>query len=245
MRLDLDAGAGRLELSIDDGEELKAFVEGALRDEGFVVDLAEPLKLFHHLEVVLRHGAVERRCSAQVVQQFGRSAAGVSTALRLEDPEVLADLPQAAAFRPADRVERGEMQGTSPVFRLQQMQVPERMRLAMKAGRPERQILLRDSSPQVLMGLLANPRLEEKEVVELVKSPSAASGVLERVAKDRRWSSHYEIRLNVVRNPRTPPLVAQRLLPGLNKKDLGVLSKSGAVREVVRKAALRLYLKRL
>ena len=52
----------------------------------------------------------------------------------------------------------GEMLGASPAFRIRAMNVSEKMRLASRATLTERQILLRDGSPQVLMGLLANPR---------------------------------------------------------------------------------------
>ena len=92
------------------------------------------------------------------------------------------------------------------------------------------------------MCLLTNPRIDEQEVRELVRSPYAASGVLQHVAKDRRWSNSYEIRLALVKSPKTPTPLAQRLLPTLRKPDLQALAKSPNVREAIKGAALRLYL---
>ena len=137
-----------------------------------------------------------------------------------------------------------ETRGRSAIFEIKRLNPSERMRLAARAGRPERQILLRDSSPQVLMQLLANPWIETKEVVEIVKNPQAASGVLQRVAQDRRFSSNYEIQVALVKNPRTPSPVAIRLLELLRTPDLRQLAKSQNLRENVRKAALRIVLKR-
>lgn len=139
-------------------------------------------------------------------------------------------------------VQRTEMTGASVALEIRRLNVSEKMRLATRAGRLERQILLRDNSPQVLMGLLTNPRIDEQEVRDLVRSPHAASGVLQHVAKDRRWSTNYEIRLALVRNPKTPTPLAQRLLTTLRKPDLQTLAKSPNVREAIKGAALRLYL---
>ena len=138
-----------------------------------------------------------------------------------------------------------EVGGTLSAVEIRRLNVTQRLRLATHAGRLERQILLRDTSPQVLMALLANPRIDEQEVKDLVRSPHAASGVLQQVAKDRRWSANHEIRLSLVKNPKTPTPLAQRLLPTLRKPDLQALAKSPNVREAIKGAALRLYLGKL
>jgi hypothetical protein len=130
------------------------------------------------------------------------------------------------------------------VVRLKRLNVTEKMLLAPKAERWERQVLLRDSSAQVLLALLNNPRMEDRELLELLKSVHVTSGLLQRVAKDRRWSTNYEVQVAIVRNPKTPTPLIMRLIDGLRTKDLQVLAKSSHVRESVRKAALKVYEKR-
>jgi hypothetical protein len=48
----------------------------------------------------------------------------------------------------------------------------------------------------------------------------------------------------LVLSPKTPTPLVLKLLEGLRTPDLGALAKSGRVREPIRKAALRIYLKR-
>ncbi len=243
MRTTLEADRDRLLLEFPDPEALRSFLDEWKRREGFLVQLAEEQKLWRRFTVVLRQGATRLEVAARVVQVFGGGDRAHATAFQAADAAALAalEVPGAEA---ADAAPAGEIQGASPALRIRQLNVSEKMHLATKAGRTERQILLRDSSPQVLMGLLANPRIEDKEVLAICKSSSASSGVLQRIAKDRRWSANYEVRLALVKNPQTPSPLALRMLDTLREKDLRVLAKGSHVREAIRGAALRLVIKR-
>ena len=267
MKASLDPSGATMRLDFDDVEELHSFAADWLAKQGCLVRLAEALKLWAPLDVELRQsGATRATVEAKVLQVFGGGSGGFATALQATDNAPLEDLvgtqsgpgseaPDAAAGEvggdaaasaeagPAGGA-GGEMQGASPVFRIRQMNVSQKMRLAASATRGERQILLRDGSPQVLMGLLANPRIEDKEVLALAKNSSASSGVLQRIAKDRRWSGNYDIRLALVKNPQTPTPLALRMLEMLRERDLRMLAKTGAVREAIRGAALRKVIKR-
>ena len=271
VRAILDPGGGTLRLDFDDAEALRAFAGDWLAKQGCLVRLGEALKLWTPLTVELRQAGVSRLAvEARVLQVFGGGPGGFATALQATDAGPLEELAGGAQpVSPADPAGAGEdpgsgpagtrsptstpsgaptggdeTQGASPVFRIRQMNVSEKMRLASKATRGERQILLRDGSPQVLMGLLANPRIEDKEVLALAKNTSASSGVLQRIAKDRRWSTSYEIRLALVKNPQTPTPIALKMLETLREPDLRVLAKGSLVREAIRGAALRKVIRR-
>ena len=263
MKATFDAPGATLRLDFDDLEGLRSFAGDWLRKEGCLVRLAEPLKLWTQLTVELRQqGAIQTAVEARVMQVFGGGAGGFATALEATETgplEAFAPPPPPpqepgaeegagpapdqgapdASGAAAAAAAGGEMMGASPAFRIRAMDVSEKMRLASRATLTERQILLRDTSPQVLMGLLANPRIEDKEVLALAKSSAASGGVLQRIAKDRRWSASYEIRLALVKNPQTPTPLALRLMEALREKDLRMLAKAGAVREAIRAAALR------
>jgi hypothetical protein len=228
MKITLDGAGKTLRLDFKSADALRSFAGDWLTKEGCLVRLAEPLKLWTELTVELRQaGAGETRPLAAFAPEPHDREGSPSN----EPPD-----------DPSDSV-GGEMQGTSPVFRIRQMNVSQKMQLASKATVGERQILLRDGSPQVLMGLLANPRIEDKEVLALAKSSSASSGVLQRIAKDRRWSTNYEIRVALVKNPQTPTPLAVRMLDTLRERELRVMAKGSAVREVIRAAALRKVIK--
>ena len=142
-------------------------------------------------------------------------------------------------------VDQGETRGVSPAHRIRSMNPSQKAILATRAGRSQRQILLRESSPQVLTGLLVKPRLEAKDVLQLVRSTHATAGLLQRVAEDQRWAKNQEILASVAKNPKTPTPLAVRLVERLRLGDLRTMAKmSAGMREVVRRAALREYLKR-
>ena len=240
MQTSFDADDQTIDLLFDSDDELRTYVANIQRRGLLLIRLAEAPRAQQRLSVRLRTGSKEIALDSEVHQVFRSGATEHGVALRplTEIP----DLTPGDKGVASEETPRSELTGASIALEIRRMNVSQRMRLASRAGRLERQILLRDNSPQVLMGLLANPRLDEQEVRDLVRSPHAASGVLQHVAKDRRWSANYEIRLSLVKNPKTPTPLAQRLLPTLRKPDLQTLAKSSNVRETIKSAALRLYL---
>ena len=247
MRVSADLAAGRVTLAFDDVEAVRAFFEEARKQRGFVVPLGERPQPFavHELEVTGQAG-FELRFAARVVQIFeagGQLLVAYQLVDWAESRELELVRKLAAAAAEISEVEEGEVRGTSPIFRIKQLDPAQRMQLAIKADRAERQILCRDTSPQVLLGLLSNPRLEAEDVLAIVKSNHATAGLLQRVAKERRWMSNAEIRTAVVRNPKTPTPVAVQLLESLPMNELRAMAKMGSIREDVRRAAFRVLQK--
>ena len=140
--------------------------------------------------------------------------------------------------------DQGEQAGVSPIFKLKTMNPQQKARVAMRASRAERQILMRDHNAEVLNALLNHPRIEEGEVLEVVKSPHTNSAIMKRVADNKKWMGNQDIRVAVVRSPKTPTPLAIKHLPALPIGELQTLSKMGNAREVLRKEALKLYLAR-
>ncbi len=186
--------------------------------------------------------AFELALTARVVQIFD-APSGPNVAFQLVGWGAAreAELERRLAAPPPAAADEGESRGASPVFRIKQMDPAQRQRLALKADRTERQILVRDSSPLVLLSLLSNPLLEAEDVLAVVRSTTATTAILQRVAADRRWMGHAEIRSAVVRNPKTPTPLAVRLLETLPPSELRDLAKMGSIREDVRRAAFRLH----
>ncbi len=240
MKVDLDAAGGELRLLLSSRAAIGELFRRAEAEAGLFVELERELPQFHRLYLEARaRPAIRFRCSVEVLQVFP-SGSGFGTALRLVEwtPERQRQLQRALDGG-------GETdESVSPAFRIRQLNPNERFRLATRATRNERQILLRDTSPQVLMGLLSHPRLETQDVVAIIKSPHSSAGVLKRIAENRKWMMHPEVRTAVVRNQKTPTPLAIRLLDRLRSEDLRWLSKLGNTRESLRRAALRVYLQR-
>lgn len=232
-----------------DGAAVGRLIEDAKTQGGFMLELDRRPEPFVTCEVAVRAGdGFELELTARVVQIFEREGT-ISVALQLvdwtpsRDLELRRKLERTAAEATGDAPE-GEAFGRAPIYRIRDLDPAEKNRLAMRADRAERQILCRDSSPQVLLGLLANPRLEAGDVLAIVKSTHASAGVLQRVAKDRRWAANSEITTALVRNPKTPSPVAIQLLEGVPTQELRKMARMGSLRENVRRAAFRLYTKR-
>lgn len=240
-----------LTLTFDGREAIEAFVAASKEQEGFLAAVPESLPRAAEVELLLAApGGFELRLEAEALHVFGEGPDGFNTAFQLRGwtaakrAELRRKLAEAAGTATAEEA-RGESLGSSPVFRIQKMTPPEKARLALRANRTERQLLLRETSPQVMMALLNNPHLETDDVLQMVKSPYAAGSILKRVASDRRWSASPELRLALVRNPQTPSALAKRLLPGLPLSALQGLARSSEIREDLKKAALKLYLQRM
>ena len=258
MNIECDFKGARITLQLENRDAVQPLLAPA-RDQGFLLLLLEQKasKPFLPHEMVLTcDDGFRFSFEARPVQFFEKGAAW-ETAFQLDpwtaDKET--ELEQALAAPPVTgnagsgqsepaQVDEGEVRGASPTFRIKAMDPNQRARLAMTAGRTERQLLRRDRSPQVLVNLLSNPRVEAEDVLAVVKSPTANAGLLERVVKDRRWSQNLEIKTAIARNPKTPSPTVIRLLDALRTEDLRQMARVGALRENVRREALRVYMKR-
>jgi hypothetical protein len=252
LQTTFDSGRLLLVLAFDGAEEIEAFVESMREQRGFMAAIPERLARGVEVAVALTGpGGFEMRLSARALHVFGEAPDGLTTAFQVDDwtqariLELQRKLGDAVAAEASADEERGETLGSSPIFRIQKMTPPEKARLALRAGRTERQILLRETSPQVMMALLNNPHIESDDVLQMIKSPYASGGILKRVASDRRWSASLDVRIALVRNPQTPSVLARGLLPGLPTSALQGLARGADAREDLRKAALKLYLQRI
>jgi hypothetical protein len=246
MRTSADTAASSLTLEFPDREATGRFFAEALAQQAFLIHLPERPQEFAHYAVLARDPeAFELRFEACVVQVFEQDDGfGVAFQFLGWGPVLQAELDrQLAPPQPQEEFPEGENLGISPIYRIRGLDLPQKMLLAPKADRAERQILCRDNAPMVLLNLLSNPRLEAENVLALVKSNFATAELFQRVASDRRWMASTEIRTAVVRNPKTPTPIAVRLLETLPLGELRDLAKMGAAREDLRQAAFKAYTK--
>lgn len=184
--------------------------------------------------------------TAFVVQDW--SEASEQDLLRwLDEPlEGSDEIDESAESAKSAEPGEGEVRGVAATHRIQKMNMAQKTIHAQRADRAERQVLLRDTAPQVLQGLLVNPRVEAQEILRIAKSTYATGVILQRIAGDARWGKNQEILAAIVRNPKSPTLVVTRLIDKLRTSDLRTMAKmSSGLKAVVRKAALREYLKRM
>jgi len=114
----------------------------------------------------------------------------------------------------------------------------EKLLLAVKADRSERALLLQDNDPRVLLSLLRNPRLTVDEVARIAKSSFLTFQVADAIAKTSQWMAGVEVRIALVRNPKTPPTIALAILPLLPDSEIRTIARTGT-NMALKQAALR------
>jgi hypothetical protein len=127
---------------------------------------------------------------------------------------------------------------------ISRMSIMERVKLAMLGGKDARLILAHDSNRVVRRYVLNNPRITEGEVATIANSKQADEEVLRLISDKREWMKNYQVRLGLVRNPKTPVVTAVTLLGTLMVKDIGRLAKSRDIPDHVVNHARRIYLER-
>ena len=123
--------------------------------------------------------------------------------------------------------------------RLRRMNGPQRLKVALRGGKDERTILVRDTNRIVAAAVMKNPRLTLSEVETFASLRSVHEDILRMIGQSRDWMRNYSIVRNLVRNPKTPPGVALNHINRLPFRDLQFISRDHNVPEVVRRAARR------
>ncbi len=124
--------------------------------------------------------------------------------------------------------------------RIQKMKVGEKIQLALRGSREIRSILIRDSSKEVMLMVLENPKITESEIELLSKQRTSPDEVLRTIAKNREWMRKYSIVLGLVNNPKTPVPIAISYMRSLKQKDLVMIEKNRNISEAVRAAAKKI-----
>jgi hypothetical protein len=128
--------------------------------------------------------------------------------------------------------------------RLSKMTVPQKIRYALMGTKEVRTILIRDPNKQVCRTVLHSPKITESEVEGFATMRNISDEVLRDIGNSKNWTKSYIVVQNLVKNPKTPPTISQRLLFRLQTKDLMLISKDRAVSEAVRQNAQRMLKQR-
>lgn len=100
--------------------------------------------------------------------------------------------------------------------------------------------LLRDPEVPVVHNLLENPRLVERDVVQLAARRPTKPEVQRVIFSSRRWIRRYAVKRSLVLNPYTPTELAIRLLGFLTSTDLRLVRQTPTLPVAVRQAAEQL-----
>ncbi len=86
--------------------------------------------------------------------------------------------------------------------------------------------ILREGDPQLVPICLDSPRLSELAIVRFLNGPKAMAETISMIARHPKWKGRSNLRLAVLKSPRTPSIWFTLFLPQLRTLDLNVLLAS-------------------
>jgi hypothetical protein len=113
--------------------------------------------------------------------------------------------------------------------KISQLSIPQKIRLATLGNAFARSTLIRDSNKQVALAAIKSPGITDNEAVKYAANRALADDVIRVIADKREWTRLYQVKLNLVTNPKCPLNAAMRFLPFLHDKDLRNLAKSKGI----------------
>jgi hypothetical protein len=147
----------------------------------------------------------------------------------------------AAAAVHAKKLPVHEDRRDSTLQKISKLDIKGRIALAMRGGKEERSILIRDSTKLVSLAVLDSPKVSETEVEGYALQKNVLESVLRAIPLKRKFAKNYNIMRNLVFNPRTPLDLSLTLMKNLLVHDLKNLSGNKEVSDTIRKLALRMY----
>ena len=124
------------------------------------------------------------------------------------------------------------------------MNIAQKIRLATVGSREAIKILIRDPNKLVHMAAVQSPRLKKGDIKRLSSNKSLPDGVIQYMAKNRRWCSDYEVMVNLAMNPKTPLSEVMGFLKHLRVNDLRQLSRNRNVSHQVSRMAKKMMKRR-
>lgn len=121
--------------------------------------------------------------------------------------------------------------------RVGMMTIAQKIRIALVGDAAARLLLMRDSNRLVAGAAIRSPLIQDPEVVRASASRVVSEEVLKTISLNKDWVQNYQVKVNLVMNPRTPFPTAMRLVPYLREHELKTISKSKNVTGPIAQAA--------
>jgi len=138
-----------------------------------------------------------------------------------------------------------EQKKLSITQQIMKLGVAKKIEWANKKGNKEvRTILLRDPNKLVQLAVIQSPRITEGEIAKVALSRTAPQEVLQYIYNNRQLMKNYQIKLNLITNPKTPVGVSMRFLSGLRAAEVKAVAKNKNVPQGLATAAKKLLEKK-
>lgn len=134
--------------------------------------------------------------------------------------------------------------GRSAAGLIRDMNIAQKLRLAMMGGKNERSILIRDTNKLVARSVIRSPAIGDSEVMLYAANKSLLDEIIAYIARNKKWTRSYQMKLILINNPKTPTSEAMTFLRHLRVADLRQVAKSKNVPGPIAKAAKQMTAQR-
>ncbi|MBT9561114.1 MAG: hypothetical protein IV100_34135 [Myxococcales bacterium] len=127
---------------------------------------------------------------------------------------------------------------------IEEMNVPQKVRLALVGNKGARALLIKDSKLVVCLAVLKSPQVTEGEVAQYAKNKALSERVITMICRNRDWTRAASTQLSLIKHPKTPPTFSIRWVRALSSRDLKELARSRDVPGYIARLAKNLLTQR-
>jgi hypothetical protein len=206
----------------------------------------EDLPAFRAARRRIYGGATEdEEVAKKVTQEQARAVAEAEAALELmgaANPDAVEEKPLHPGGAEEQEQEQKRLSITQQVMRLS---IAKKIEWANKKGNREvRTLLLRDPNKLVQLAVIQSPRMTEGEIAKVAVSRTAPNEVLSYIYNNRQLMKNYQIKMNLITNPKVPVGVSMRYLSSLRMAEVKNIAKNKNVPQGLATAAKKLVEKK-
>jgi hypothetical protein len=207
-------------------------------DEAVLALLADNLRIVEMPEIVaaiLANPHANKALKYRLGMQEEEPAPPAETAVENAEAE-----DEESEVDPDEETDPEEEINLSKYQQALEMNVAEKIKMALTGDKEWRTIFTKDSNKLVNSAVLKNPRITDGEVLAIAKNKGSNDEMIRLITMNREWVKKYEIQKALILHARTPLPKALRYMNVLIEKDLKTIAKSRGVAQVIVNNARRM-----
>ena len=235
-----------LTYSVADAASLRALFEKELAHRRVFLPGAGGVGALTPCELVIEHAGRSHRLAAEVVfvkeEDPGRGVGLQLAPMDAAAREALQGFVDSATDEAQPEVTKTDDEKLAQNLqeRLRSLSPVEQQRLAAAGTLSERMALERMYGPSVWETLLRNTRLTVPEVARIGRKGTLPRPLVDVIAANASWLAAPEVQRALLSNPRSSPVVVEKVLRCMTRSDLQLVPQQTAYPGTVREAAKRM-----
>ncbi len=228
----------KLQKKYEEIEQFSKDYEMTLKNGGVLVECLESIQMREPVAVDLYvEGKSICTLDAEAVYQASQNQIGV--AFKGDWESILASAFEKNKTSGKESNQLWGKDSESLYHAVATMNVHEKIQLAIKGGKEERRLLMKEAHYCVHPYVLKNPRITIEEVTKIARMPSITGEMIQAISNNSDWMHHVSVKLALVKNPKTPNNLVQKYIGGLADQELIQIAKSEHVKDAVSKMAIK------